>query len=141
MKRKIFLYKYIAYGTLGLALEIFYTGFTSFLKGDFTLEGKSYIWMFFIYGLAVFIEPIHDRIRDKNFIIRGLIYMVLIYIVELITGSILTLLVGKCPWDYTGIEDKSINSIISIYFIPIWFVLGLILEKVHDILDKTITYV
>lgn len=141
MDKKIFIYKYIAYGTLGLGLEIFYTGFISFLRKDFTLQGTSYIWMFFIYGLAVFVEPIHDRIRDKSFIVRGLIYMVLIYFIELITGTILMYLLGKCPWDYTGIGNNSINSIVSIYFMPIWFALGLFLEKVHDFLDRTITYV
>jgi uncharacterized membrane protein len=140
MDRKNTLQKYMFYGVLGLALEIFFTGFKSLLNNDLTLEGKSYIWMFFIYGLAVFAEPIHDRIRDKSFIIRGLIYMVLIYTVEFITGGFIMLLIGKCPWDYTGNGENSISSIISIKFVPIWFALGLFLEKVHDFLDRTTTF-
>ncbi|WFA08821.1 hypothetical protein [Tissierella sp. Yu-01] len=140
MDKKTILHKYIIYGLLGLALEIFFTGFNSLLKNDLTLEGKSYIWMFFIYGLAVFAEPIHDSIKNKNFFIRGLIYMMLIYAVELITGGIIMLLIGKCPWDYTGIGNNSIGSIISFRFIPIWFILGLLLEKVHEFLDRTISF-
>lgn len=140
MNRKIILHKYVIYGLLGLALEIFFTGFNSLLKNDLTLEGKSYIWMFFIYGLAVFAEPIHDSIKDKNIIIRGLIYMILIYAVEFITGAIIMLLIGKCPWDYTGLGNKSIGSIISVRFIPIWFALGLLLEKIHEFIDRKVTF-
>ena len=136
MNKKINFYKYVAYGTLGLTLEVFYTGFLSLLRNDFTLEGTSYIWMFFIYGLAVLAEPIHDRIRGKNFIIRGFIYIILIYTIEFIAGSVLMYTVGKCPWDYTGLGINSIKSIISIEFIPVWFILGLILERVHDFLDR-----
>ena len=73
MKRKKFLLKYIFYGILGVTLEIFYTGFIALLNNDLTLEGKSYLWMFFIYGLGVVLEPVNDRIRDKNIVIGGVI--------------------------------------------------------------------
>lgn len=136
MEKKKLLLKYIFYGLLGVTLEIFFTGFISLLKNNMTLEGKSYIWMFFIYGLAVFLEPIHDKIRNRNIFLRGLIYMILIYLGELITGALIMCLIGKCPWSY--VEGNSINSIISIRFIPIWFALGLFLERVHDFLNNNI---
>jgi hypothetical protein len=136
MKRKEFLLKYIFYGLLGVTLEIFFTGFIALLNNDLTLEGKSYIWMFFIYGLAVFLEQIHDRIRNRNILFRGLVYMILIYIGELITGSLIMALIGECPWSYT--DNNSIKSIVSIKFMPIWFALGLFLERVHDFLNKKI---
>ena len=139
MKRKEFLLKYVFYGLLGVTLEIFFTGFIGLLNNDLTLEGKSYIWMFFIYGLAVALEPIHDRIRDRNIVIRGFIYMVLIYIGELITGAFIMMLIGKCPWSYA--DGNSINSIISTKFRPICFGLGLFLERVHDFLDEKIKLV
>lgn len=136
MKRKEFLLKYIFYGLLGVTLEIFFTGFIALLNNDLTLEGKSYIWMFFIYGLAVFLEQIHDRIRNRNILFRGFVYMILIYIGELITGSLIMALIGECPWSYT--DNNSIKSIVSIKFMPIWFALGLFLERVHDFLNKKI---
>lgn len=133
MNKKIYLYKYAIYGSLGICLEIFWTGFRSLMNQDYTMEGRTYIWMFFIYGLAVFLEPIHDRIRDQNFILRGFLYMVLIFITEFFTGLLLRTIIGKCPWNYTG--NGSINGLITLSFIPLWFGLGLLLEKVHDFLD------
>ncbi len=136
MIKKEKLLRYIFYGALGVTLEVFFTGTLSLLKNDLTLEGKSYIWMFFIYGLALFLEPIHDSIRNQNIFIRGLIYTVLIYIVELYTGSLIMKIIGVCPWNYTDSTD--LDSIINIKFIPIWFVLGLFLERIHDFIDKRV---
>lgn len=134
MKRKIYLYKYVVYGSLGICLEIFWTGFRSLMNQDYTMEGRTYIWMFFIYGLATFLEPIHERIRGQNFILRGFFYMILIYIVEFLTGLLLRAFIGQCPWNYTG--NGSIDGLITISFAPLWFGLGLLLEKVHDFLNS-----
>lgn len=134
MKRKIYLYKYVVYGSLGICLEIFWTGFRSLINQDYTMEGRTYIWMFFIYGLAIFLEPIHERIRGQNLILRGFIYMILIYIVEFLTGLLLRAFIGQCPWNYTG--NGSIDGLITISFVPLWFGLGLLLEKVHDFLNS-----
>jgi len=32
------------------------------LRGDWSLAGKTYLWMLPIYGLGVLLEPIHDYI-------------------------------------------------------------------------------
>lgn len=134
MDKKLILRKYIIYGLLGICMEVFFTGFFSLLRSDFTLEGNSYIWMFFIYGLAVFLEPIHNMLRGKNIILRGIVYMLIIYLVEYVSGYLLQVLIGQVPWYYTGIG--SINGLINLTFIPVWFILGLIYERVHDYLDK-----
>lgn len=134
MKTKILIRKYIIYGLIGICFEVFFTGLISLVNNDLTMEGTSYIWMFFIYGLAIFIEPIHNKIRSQNIIIRGIIYMILIYIVELLSGLALRQLIGKCPWNYT--DRGAINSIITLSLAPIWFSLGLFYERVHDYLDK-----
>lgn len=134
MKKTILLRKYIIYGLLGICLEVFWTGFKSLLNTDYTMEGTTYIWMFFIYGFAVFLEPIHDRIREQNVILRGFIYMILIYIVEFITGWLLRIFIGVCPWNY--IDSRSINGLITLTYAPLWFALGLFFEKVHDFLNS-----
>jgi hypothetical protein len=131
---KIFnLRKYIIYGLLGICMEIFWTGLGSLIQNDYTMEGRTYIWMFFIYGSAIFLEPIHDRLRDYNFVVRGFIYMFLIYGVEFISGLLIQTIIGECPWYYT--DAGSIGGIITLFFIPVWFSLGLILERVHDFLN------
>ena len=81
--------RFIIYGLLGLCAEVLWNGFGAMLKGDVLLRGTTCIWMFPIYGLAVFLEPVHYRIKHLPLIFRGGIYMVLIFAVELICGLLL----------------------------------------------------
>jgi len=136
MEKNILLSKYIIYGLIGICLEIFWTGLESLMQNNLTLEGTTYIWMFFIYGLAVFLEPFHEKIRDYNPLIRGSLYMIIIYCIELVTGLFLKITLGNCPWNYAG--NGIILSIITPRFIPVWFTLGLIFERVHDGLEDII---
>ena len=123
--------KFIIYGLLGLLAEVFWNGFGAMLKGDILLKGTTCIWMFPIYGLAVFLEPVHDRIRHLPLIIRGGIYMVLIFAVELISGLLLRLVLGECPWNYVN-KTLSICGIITLEYAPVWFAYGVMFEKIHD---------
>lgn len=123
--------KFIIYGLLGLLAEVFWNGFGAMLKGNILLKGTTCIWMFPIYGLAVFLEPVHNRIRHLPLIIRGGIYMVLIFAVELISGLLLRLVIGECPWNYVN-KTLSICGIITLAYAPVWFVYGIMFEKIHD---------
>jgi uncharacterized membrane protein len=123
--------KFLIYGLIGWCAEVFWTGLGSLMKGDVKLAAFTYIWMFPIYGMAVFLEDVHDRIRELPTIIRGSIYTILIFAVEYITGMLLKLLIGVCPWDYSG-NILSINGVIRLDFIPVWFFAGLIFERIHD---------
>jgi len=123
--------KFIIYGLLGLLAEVFWNGFGAMLKGNILLKGTTCIWMFPIYGLAVFLEPVHNRIRHLPLIIRGGIYMVLIFAVELISGLLLRLVIGECPWNYVN-KSLSICGIITLAYAPVWFVYGIMFEKIHD---------
>lgn len=126
--------RFLFYGTLGWCLEVFWTGLGSFLKGDIRLSSQTYIWMFPIYGLAVFLEPIHDKIRNWSVILRGGIYTIIIFSIEFFTGYMLKLLLGVCPWKY--FDDLSVQGIITLYFIPVWFTAGFLFEFVHRTLDR-----
>lgn len=123
--------KFLIYGLIGWCAEVFWTGLGSLMKGDVKLAAFTYIWMFPIYGMAVFLEAVHDRIRELPTIIRGSIYTILIFAAEYITGMLLKLLIGVCPWDYSG-NILSINGVIRLDFIPVWFFAGLIFERIHD---------
>lgn len=122
--------RFVIYAFAGWCGEIIFTGMTSLLKGDPSLTGKTYIWMFFVYGLAVFLEPVHDQIRSAPVIVRGGIYMVLIFTTEYLTGWILNMLIGQCPWDYGN--SMVAYRYIRLDFMPIWFFAGLLFEKLHD---------
>lgn len=127
--------RFIVYGLIGWCAEVFWTGLGSLMKGDVKLSAFTYIWMFPIYGLAVFLEYVHNKIRHMPVLLRGSIYMVIIFTIEYSTGSLLRLVLGVCPWDYSG-SPLSINGIIRLDFIPVWFFAGLVFEKIHDTIDK-----
>ena len=127
--------RFVIYGLLGLCAEVLWTGLGSMINGDVRLTGSTYIWMFPIYGLTVFLEPIHNRIRHFSIFTRGGVYMVLIFTIEFSSGLLLRELLGVCPWDYQY-EPLSIYGLITLRYIPVWFAAGLIFEKFHDTLIR-----
>ncbi|MDP4179224.1 MAG: hypothetical protein Q8900_12900 [Bacillota bacterium] len=127
--------RFIIYGLSGLCIEVLWSGFFSFLRGDIRLTGHTYIWMFLIYGMAIFLEPIHDRIKHLPFILRGGIYTILIFIAEFTTGFLLRCILGVCPWQYND-TPLNILGLIAFSYAPVWFIVGLLFEKLHYLLKS-----
>lgn len=125
--------RYFIYGSLGWCLEVFWTGLGSLLGGDIKLTSHTYIWMFFIYGLAVILEPIHERIRNWPVLLRGGVYAIVCFAIEFSTGLFLRIVLGVCPWDYSQ-SPLSVMGLIRLDFVAVWFCAGLLFEKVHDYL-------
>jgi uncharacterized membrane protein len=86
--------RFIIYGLLGWCIEVLWTGLGAALKGDIRLRGFTYLWMFPIYGLATLLEPIHDRIRHWKWVVRGGLWIIVIYAIEYSCGWLLRLLTG-----------------------------------------------
>jgi uncharacterized membrane protein len=127
--------RFVFYGFLGLCMEVFWTGFGALFKGDMKLSATTYIWMFPIYGLAVFLEVLQKRMSDMPIVLRGGVYAVLIFLAEYSSGMLLRRLIGVCPWDYSG-SPFSVRGVIRLDYFPVWFCVGIIFEKVHATLDK-----
>lgn len=125
---------FVIYGLVGLLAETLWTGFNSALSGDKNLRCNTYLWMFFIYGLGVFLEPVHELIRPVSWILRGLIWAALIFGIEFATGFALKSSIGTCPWNYDGTSALSIKGYIRLDYLPVWFCLGLGFEYLHDFL-------
>ena len=123
------LIKFVIFGIIGWCMEIIWTGLSSFLKGDYRLVSSTSLWMFFIYGLAAFLEPLCDCIIDFPLVVRGIIYVLCIFTVEYVFGVIL-LKFNLCPWDYSS-SKFNIKGIIRLDYAPVWFVVGLLFEFVH----------
>ncbi len=117
---------YLKCGLYGILLECFYTGIISLLNGNFSLTSTTSLWMFPIYGMAVFIIPLHDAIKNRHFIMRGFIYAFLIMTIEYITGSIL-INMHCCPWNYSN-KKLNYQSVIRLDYFPLWMAAGLIFE-------------
>ena len=93
-----------------------FTGMDSLIRGDLRLFAFTNLWMFFIYGLAVFLEPVHDRITGWKWPFRGMFWMLLFWGIEYVTGFMLVNILGVYPWHYTDLY--AINGLITLRFAP-----------------------
>ena len=123
--------RFLIYGFIGWGMEIIWTGINSFLKGDLKMTGYSSLWMFPIYGMAIFLEPFFNMLSKQPFIIRGGVYTALIFVGEFMTGWALRKVIGQCPWDYT-LSPYNINGLIRLDFAPLWFMVGLFYERIFN---------
>ena len=126
--------KFIIYGVAGWGMEVLWTGIFSMFTGDTTLSGFTTLWMFPIYGCAVFLEHIHDIIRKWPFYIRGLLWVLIIYGIEYTSGLLLSRILGIYPWHYEGV--LAIDGFVRLDYAPAWFVAGIFFERMHDFLDR-----
>lgn len=143
--------RFVLYGLVGWCAEILWTASydavsgTTRAPGDTTarrpltraerrrLAGQTYLWMLPIYGsAALFFEPIHEAVRALPWAARGAIYMTGLFAVEYVAGWLLRRLTGACPWDYSYART-SVHGYIRLDYAPVWFVFGLVLERVHDV--------
>jgi uncharacterized membrane protein len=133
------LIRFCIYGLLGWCWEVVWTAVTEKAWGkqrDWRLVGRTYLWMFPIYGLlAPLGEPLHNFLRPHSWLLRGLVYLIGIWLVEFLTGWLLRKLTGKCPWDYSHLPG-SIQGLIALEYAPVWFIFGLGFERAHDALMK-----
>jgi hypothetical protein len=126
--------RFFIYGIAGWGVEILWTGAGSLFKGDLRLLGHSNLWMFFIYGCAVFLEPIHDAVIRWHWLFRGILWVALIWAIEYSAGWLLFTILGIRPWNYT--DSLAINGFITLAFAPAWFIAGMVFERLHNTLDR-----
>lgn len=135
LQTKYMVIRIIIYGLIGWLVEVVFTGIGSLVSGSWYLTGYTYLWMFPIYAMAIFLEPLHDRIRYVVWPVRGFIYVGVIFFIEYMAGFILDMSIGFCPWDYTGLTSYTLDGYIRLDFLPFWFLAGLLFERLHDFLD------
>lgn len=127
--------RFLVYGILGWCLEIVWSAAGERIRGkqsDWRLLGHTSLWMFPLYGLlAPLYEPLHDAIRPWHWFMRGVVYLLGIWLVEYVAGWLLRRLTGKCPWDYSHLRGH-LHGLVAWEYGPVWFAFGLVLEPVHD---------
>jgi uncharacterized membrane protein len=130
------------FGCIGITTEIFFTSISDAVVNalnneviDWRLVGKSYAWMFFIYGLAGILFPlVFEKIRNLNPFFRILIYVVSIFAIEYLSGWFLDVFTGSCPWFYTS--KYAIHGYIRLDYAPFWAMFGLMLEKIFLAIER-----
>lgn len=129
--------RFVLYGLGGWCGEIVFTSLTESLpRRDWRLTGTTYLWMFPIYGLlAPLYEPAHNLIRGVPWPGRAIVWALGFTLIELITGWLIARLTGRCPWDYSD-KRWAINAYIRWDYFPVWALVGLALEPIHDFLVR-----
>jgi len=121
---------FMIFGILGWCAEIFWTGLGSLFLGDPSLTAKTYLWMFPIYGLAGLSMPLFLAFRRYCPLWqRAGFYVAAIFAVEFVSGWLLRIVTGACPWDY-GDRLFSVMGFIRLDYAPLWALLGLFFERV-----------
>lgn len=120
--------KFMICGLTGWCIEIMFTSLEGLKKKDYTLSGKTSIWMFPIYGMAVLIRPLYRMIKKFPTLLRGIIYSAGILSCEYLSGSFLKKH-QLCPWDYSSAKSN-INGIVRLDYAPLWMMVGLLYEKI-----------
>lgn len=129
------LMRFIIYGLFGLFLEVMWTGFNSLVSGDKKLTCTTSLYMFFIYGLAVFMEPAIIFFAPFPALARGVIYMSLIFTAEYASGMAIRQAVGVCPWDYSN-SSYNVSGLVRLDYAPCWIICGLLYERLFFILTR-----
>ncbi len=133
--------RFLLYGIGGWCGEILWTSIRDRIRkrvDDWKLKGTTYLWMFPIYGGALLFlyEPAHDAIRSIVWPVRGLLYTLGFFAIEYLSGWLLKRFTGSIPWDYSKWSRYSIGGYIRLDYAPIWFLVGLGLEPIHDLLVR-----
>ena len=139
-----FLKNFFKCGIAGWCLEVIFTSAESILARDWRLMGHTSLLMFPIYGMGALLGPIGSRVdqwigdgssgmgtplnKTDRAVRHGMLYMVLIFLAEYLCGMFLKDR-GICPWDYTG-RHSSVNGLIRLDFAPLWFLTGLLFERI-----------
>jgi uncharacterized membrane protein len=84
--------------------------------------------MFPIYGMAACLNPICNKLKNRNALLRGGVYALLIYAAEYTSGVFLKKY-GACPWDYSKAK-YNYKGVIRLDYAPAWFLAGLFFEQV-----------
>ncbi len=114
-------------GITGLCLEVTFTSLISFLRKDLKMTATTSLLMFPIYGGAVCLTPLCRFLKHRPPLLRGTVYMLLIYLGEYTSGCFLKKR-NMCPWDYSNCP-LNVQGIIRLDFAPLWFATGLLFER------------
>lgn len=141
---------FLVYGAFGWCTEVLWTSIYQGISGvridgadptavvpltppeRWRLAGHTYLWMFPLYGAGgLLFGPCHDSLRGSPWLLRGLLWALAIFAFEYVSGWLLRRFTGRCPWDYSY-NRTHVHGLIRLDYTPVWFMFGLLLERVHD---------
>lgn len=128
------------YAVGGIFAEVLFTSLKSLVEhNDYTLHGKTQLWVMALYGLGgLWFEVLELYMRELNLAVRLTGYALNTWIIEYIGGLIIKQLIGHCPWQYSGYTN--VHGFIELSYFPVWVVLGACAEclivylRTHEII-------
>ncbi|OGP12970.1 MAG: hypothetical protein A2053_01995 [Deltaproteobacteria bacterium GWA2_50_8] len=122
------LLQFILFGILGWTTEILYTGFKNLLKNrDYMLFGRTSFWILPVYGtIALFFPIVQSYVHHWRWPFRGLVYLLVIWSIEYVSGEFFKRILRKPVWHYTS--RWSIHGNVNLLHAPLFFGFGLIVE-------------
>ena len=127
--KKHFLQNFIICGLYGWCMECLWTGIASMRKHtDKKLSCHTSVWMFPIYGMVACLSPVCKILKNRNALLRGGVYTLIIFSAEYTSGVFLKKY-GACPWDYSKAK-LNYKGVVRLDYAPAWFLAGLFFEKV-----------
>lgn len=129
-----YIFRAFIYAGAGVMGEVTFTAIKAlWQKRDWGLQGYTQLWVYPMYASAVLVfEPLHEILRSYNFLLRGLVYGLVIFACEYVVCFIAKLIIGRCPWEYKG--RWNIHGYVNLPHLPFWAFLGLIFEQLHNFL-------
>ncbi len=126
-----YLILFLIFSFFGVGVEVFFSSIHDYIRyKDIAFKGRSYLWMFPLYGIwGIIIGPLYNLIEFIPFVIRGFIYLAVIFIGEFAYGCILKLIIKKCPWEYKG--RWTLLGIVNLLYLPFWLAFGYIAELIY----------
>jgi hypothetical protein len=136
------------YACLGVTAEVVFTAFAARFgivltadldepaaRREWRLKGHSFVWMVPIYavGLLAF-EILHDVLRAEPWPLRGVLYVVVLYVIEAAASLVLVRATGGHVWRWVG--RGAIGGHVHLAMAPLWFLAFLALEPLHDFLAR-----
>ena len=122
---------------VGMALEVVFTAIATFpTSTDHRLMGYTYVWMLPIYALVYpLCNVLYPRLAPYPLLVRGFIYMLIVYVVEYSSGWLLRRVLGECPWERGYRRARwGIHGLIRLDFAPAWLAASLIFEWTYRVL-------
>lgn len=143
--------RFLVYASLGVAAEVVFTAacarFGVVLTPDlddaearagWRLKGHSFVWMLPIYGVGLLVfEQVHDLLRAEPWLLRGVVYVAMLYAIELAASLALVRLTGRHVWRWIG--AGALGGHVHLAMAPLWLAAALALEPLHDALMRTVS--
>lgn len=135
----------LIFACIGMTTEVIFTAFyklaSSYLlhtEPDWSLTGKTYVWMLFIYASIPLLFQFFNRFfKEYSLLLKALICVFIIYIIEFTSGAFLELVLGKCPWEYT--TGYHIMGYIKLDYFPFWFIFSILIITINEVLNKRLS--